>query len=211
MSATLVNGMVVESVSICSLPPQISVTRRYWLCSNLVGPSPSTFDAAGVIDGVLGPIFKTLLTSAATYRGTQIRRASGIPPFESWDVSTAAAGVGLGGAIPLPKQACGLITMTGAFIGRRFQGRVYLPFPSAADDAGTGQPNVGYMIAAAAMGTALSTPHTVPGGGGTIELNPLNWKATDPIPRLLVGFIPRPAWATQKRRGDFGRTNFTPF
>jgi hypothetical protein len=61
------------------------------------------------------------------------------------------------------------------------------------------------------MGTELRSIHSTVVGGSTVE----SVYGLTPVPDVTLtafdSFVARPAWATQKRRGDYGRLNKGPF
>jgi hypothetical protein len=118
----------------------------------------------------------------------------------------------------IPNQVSGLVTKLTGSAGRKNRGRMYIPFPSVADqDAVSQQPTANYVtdIAAIATGIGVNAPFTFAcGAGNTVTLAMLvyNFKASPPATVIATNaFIARPRWATQKRRGDYGKPNAFPW
>jgi hypothetical protein len=147
----------------------------------------------------------------------QVRDLSSVPLWAPAG-SIAGNGVGTAGAVHLPKQTCGLISYVDGLSGRAHRGRMYVPFPSSADNVADGVPTVGYVVNLGALLTALLVPIIVVGAGGNTTIQPgLYHRAKvgpPPVPQsiTILSGPPTPStlWATQRRRGDYGRPNRAP-
>ncbi len=165
------------------------------------------------IDDDLAPLYKLIACTDASYRGMTIRKRVAVPLRPVTKHTNANQGACSSGALPLPSQTCGLISWKTDFGGRSQQGRTYLPFPSATDDVTPGMPTIGYVGSAGDIGTYVITPHTY-----NVVLRSTSivfgvWSALVPTLHVTpwVTFVVPQAWATQKRRGAFGRFNREPF
>ena len=97
-------------------------------------------------------------------------------------------------------------------LGPRGEGRTYIPFPSQTDNTGTGVPSAGYITRCGTLANAYINTIDITGVGlGSVRLLPVLWSPGTPtITRQVVALRVAPAWATQRRRGSFGRTNRPP-
>jgi len=112
---------------------------------------------------------------------------------------------------PLPSQCAGLISWRTALAGKRNRGRTYMPFPAEADNAVTEFPSADYQARLQTLASTLE------------NITLLNTEAGDIFLRMQVnsvagntftdvdGYLIRAKWATQRRRGQFGRPNALPF
>jgi hypothetical protein len=218
MAQPIVVGDIVQSQVIVYATDlqQIAVLNRYWRCSAVVAVGLVTDqDAADVLDALWAGRYVALIYNQAAYRGTRCRiyyRPPAVTNF-SWQSSITHAGTGTAGAIALPTQTAGLISMKSAIFGRHGEGRQYLPFPAAADNILEGVPRAGYIAAATSLGTMLTSQQLITaGGGGQLAFDPIVFpRATPASWTVLNSFNVPGAWATQKRRGAFGRFNRPPF
>jgi hypothetical protein len=217
MSAALSIGDVLIVEVYCNDPgvTQTAVLRRYWFVGNpSSSPSGVSFlDVAAYFDALLGPLYRAVLNDNADYYGTRCRRQWPVNvPLDGWGSSDASFGLGTAGAVAAPTQSCGLIKFEGAFIGKRAQGRQYLPFPATADVVGAGVPAASYITRANAIGTALSSLQVLTAGASFVTLQPVLWSPANPTLTVpITSGVAEGAWATQKRRGSFGRFNKPPF
>jgi hypothetical protein len=78
--------------------------------------------------------------------------------------------------------------------------------------AGDGIPSATYISNAQALGNVLSIPTgAIPNGAGSLNMSPVIWHRSTNTFTLINGYVVRPKFATQRRRGDFGRVNIMPF
>jgi hypothetical protein len=129
-------------------------------------------------------------------------------------MSILLAGAGTGGTDALPRQVAGLTAWKTALAGRAFRGRTFWPFPSAAFDTGDGVPTAAAVTAYTNL--AVEALNFVTVGDVTnrsiialvIRNKPVRgvpWTSTP----VTVGTTFN-KWATQRRRGTFGRANVSP-
>lgn len=206
------NDIVVTNI-VCTAPGQVGETNRYWRVSVILGPGPISFyDVAAQIDSDVALLYKPLLYNGASYFGVKARTVFPVSGH-GWAYSKGSTGVGVAGADALPTQACGLLHFVTDWFGRSASGRLYIPFPAAADNEVNGTPVVGYQTRANALGAYLSASVTVndPGMTSSAVLVPVVWSPTGPGPLDVTVASCRGAWATQKSRGAFGRLNSLPF
>lgn len=193
-------------------PTQCAVLRRYWRCNfATAGTAHDTLAVAVRFDNLFAPLYKLLLNNNAQYRGSTFERVSGALPFPIAARTIANAGIGTAGAIAMAKQTAGLIGLYTAFIGKKNRGRQFVPFPSTTSDAGNGLPTAAYGIDLANLALQLRTNISLTVGADTVQFDPVIWNKLTPGSNLIVVTgTPRTTWATQRRRGDFGRANQSP-
>lgn len=214
-------GDVYEYTMYCQHADQVSVTRRYYETTALAGTEATQAQMVAALDAIFAPLFKNAMCILATYRGSAICQ---IWPLPRRRQSTTIANTGLGvvaGDI-LPRQVRGIITLRTFFAGRRYRGRVYVPFPAEASSLSDGTPGGGYQSTLDALGAALISSTTAGSAPNTTTLTPklarIAYTGTPPN-RVLVqptllpyeGFATRPRWATQRKSGSYGRQNVLPF
>jgi hypothetical protein len=210
------SGGIYKLRTFCYSGNQVGINTRY-LIPILVSGSPQTEQTlVNNLDGTLAPLYKPMLFNGASYIGCDLQYVSGLPPYEVQLVSFSNTGIGTGGASALPSQVSGIYTLRTSRAGRGYRGRSYIPFPPAAATTNGPPPLMTstYQINLTALATQVTGVSTMSTGGALYDLDwcilhqsPSDVKGTTtPITGFQVGSL----WATQKRRGDFGRVNPLP-
>jgi len=199
---------LMRCVTRCS--NQIGINMYHYLVGLATGGPVQDTEFALQMDGIAAPVYKALLSLIdAQYYGLDVRRVFPLPQSVPAS-STANTGAGTINSDTMAKQASGIITRSANFAGRKFRGRIYVPFPTEADTVSPGAPTASYKTRMDALAAALSAPQLIVGAGGTVQLSPVLLHpggTTDTI----VANLSRSKWGTQKRRGDYGRPNELPF
>ena len=203
--------LIVQTVINDPSLQQSAVLSRYWKVASIIPVGTIQFsDVATYFDGLLAPLYKPLIYNTATYNGCRVRRW--FPAnTDNWQYDNSNAGVGTAGAVGNPSQSAGLLSFIGNTIGRHGAGRQYVPFPSATDNVTYGHPSAGYLANLAALGLALVTQQPVTVAGITANLIPGVFDNVAKAYTSINQYKAEDAWATQKRRGAFGRFNRPPF
>jgi len=171
-------------------------------------------DFANSMASALNPLYLNLLCEAATFRGVTVQQytVAGPPPVASGLDDDPGTRTG----DPLPRQCCGMITLTTNFIGRDGRGRIFVPFPGEIDNTTTsGTPQASYVSDLNTLGSFFSTPQTLLDLASkeaefiwTIKPAPMTFGG--PF-REITGRNGRQRWATQKSRGSYGAANTDPW
>jgi len=211
MAQEVVNGDFVEVKIYTFLDNQLGENVLYGMMQASVGPQ----DAATIAIDVRN-WFRTkytdLMANDAVFLGISLRTwgiAVGYPDFatiwskqDPWQAGTA-------GAVPCPKQASGIVSKYTPYGGRRGQGRSYVPFPATDSVEADGNPTAAYLADLTTLGNAMVGPDPVGGGNYDIQWGLMKWRQPNTF-LALVNSIPRDRFATQRRRGDYGRVNAIP-
>jgi hypothetical protein len=198
---------------------QAAVNTAWYVVSS-VGASPSTdSDLAAYLDGNAGPIMLTMLPSLVDYRGVQVTINQTTYPYKQKllpVVGNAFAGAGTSGSQPLPTQTAGLLRFQSPNAGPGGRGRWYIPFPPANANSGGGSPTAAYQVLMDNLAGIVATGIALSFGGRTATLvrvlvhSPPKGGGATPGPSPITSFQSSELWATQKRRGAYGRTNVSP-
>jgi len=209
MSTPLAPGEIWSTKIHCYTASQLSINTIHWKVVATTGTSATDLQLADAVDAAVAAPYKVLLANAATYYGVKAVRyspkATAIPQYVD-----ANAGVGVAGANILPTQVCGLARLYTQTIGRVGRGRFYVPFPDASFVTAE-EPNAAYRAAVTNLTTAI-LGITVIGAGGNVAsiqwviAGKKNFGTGYPVTTLISGT----KWATQRRRGDYGRINLVP-
>lgn len=217
MSVNFSGNAVVRFSAYFLLGNQVAVVDRMLSALNVVPGtlwnSTALFNQM-VIDA-LDAFFKNAVCNDAKLMGYKLYLPqTGSPPLIDRDASVA--GLCTGGAGQLPTQNAALIRFSSSVGGSRGHGRMYVPFPPTAALAATGLLAATYKTAVKALADAFPPGWVVPNaglGGGTLTVKPCT---TYTLPVTLLAFALSGAavsdgFATQRRRGFFGKPNTENF
>lgn len=207
-------GDIVRLVVYTKLGDQAGINVLHYQV--LASPPDDSFDMSLIGDSwdaqTMYTKYRTVMNESSAYAGIGLRR---VWPDETIEFFyTVGAGAGAAEGDTLPTQVCGLIKKKSSMPGHGRAGRIYIPFPSEGDSDAVGKPRVAYQDALQDIVTGLVAfrnvaldklinmvmyryPRTTP---TVVE------RRVTPVERLIVS----DRWATQRRRGDYGRLNILP-
>lgn len=207
MATPIVLGQIMQIRIITRLDAQVAYNVLHYRCIGFLGVGilPSDF-AAAVKTGLTGN-WPPIITTPASFRGIGAQQATAPKDGEVYSVANLA---GTGGANPLPKQVAGLASIYDGQAGRKHRGRIYFPFPDASAVTPDGVPIAAYKTALQVVMTFLTGPIVVTVGANqsTMALSVFH-KLVGTADPVTVGVI-RSVFATQRRRGDYGKANVSP-
>lgn len=205
---TLVVGNMVQVIFWTQEGDQAGLNVRHWRVDQLdAGSNLLSKISDALVTADVPTKYKALISASASYAGMLIRVI--YPTLSLQYAEPAGAGVGSVAGEPLPRQAAGFIRLRSEEPGKRRSGRVYVPFPSEADNVTGIGPSADYITRADSLGAQFVS---------TLVWGTLGQAVPVIYQRALPGASPRvrdeqalSAWATQRRRSTFGRTNLNPF
>ena len=204
-----INGNFYQVRVLAVLAPQIALNVFHYDVTATTGTGATEAQIALAFDNLLAAAYKAVMANPATYRGVGTKKVYPTQGLES--ISIANVGVGTGGANTLPFQTAALLHIQTALAGRKGRGRAYLPFPPVAGATAGGEMAAGYVALCDAVGTALKTGVTAGGGGNTNTFTLGVYHRQTSAMDLWTSVACMAKWATQRRRGDYGRPNVAPF
>jgi len=190
---------------------QLGLNVGHFIVTGLTSGTPTTAALAAEMDGPFATAYKPAMSFNADHIGIGVRLLDPTVSYPEWQ-NGDSAGPGTDTGDMMPTAICGIITKKTAIIGRAGRGRVYVPFPSEMRNSDDGHPTAGYTVllnAVASLWCAVWTP-TIPTVVG-LELSPIVFHRASFTSDLITGSISRSLWATQHRRGDYGKGNPRPF
>ncbi len=204
----LINGDLVEMTIYCKFDEQVSANVLCFVASS-VTPGPTVQTVASAYDGAYGPIMKDWVCDAAEYLGVSVRNLTATVP-EISAIAKANAGGGDSGN-SLPRQLAGLISWRTSVGGPRGRGRTYLPFPGV-DFLLNDHINAAGVAVMNDFGVQFVGPDVVVGDGGSVTLTgSIRHRGLfAPLSHVVQTFTESTQFATQRRRGFFGRPNGVP-
>jgi len=208
---SLILGDILEVKAACYRGNQLGLMVSHWLVTALTGTDP--FEPAQIarrLSDLMHVEIKGLMDDDAKYLGHSARVIKGVPTAEEYSIVNQGYGVVTGDA--LPQQICGLISLRTGLPGRTNRGRQYVPFPAEGDNPNTTIPGVTYQTALSTLGAIYTLPQTATILGSSITVrcvitNKTGTGGNQPV----TGALARNKWATQRRRGGFGKPNEVPF
>lgn len=209
MAVILANDDILNLRVYCVTGDQLAINSFFLRVFTVIG-SPTDVDVLTSWDVSFAPLYKALMTTDSTYRGTTVQRVRPAPTT-MMATKTNLAGAGTVAAPPLPRQVSGIITKRTDFAGKGFRGRVYVPFPGEDSSSGaTGTPVAGYVTNLAALALSIETPKAAGGGGNSCNSRVVLFKSVSGQTYDVTSCIARSIWATQRRRGSYGKANVSP-
>lgn len=210
MATAIVAGEDIEVTIFCDDAEQIGVNVVHYEIASITS-APTYEGLATAFSAAVAGAYKPWLHDDAAYAGLKIRRIltllSPMPWFSSTDNGLGQSGT------RVPRQLAGLIRKRINAAGPKGRGRLYAPFPGGDMVTGGGVSAAGIAQLGVIEDVLFNqgTNLTVVTGGGNVVLTPMMLART-PAP----GFSPiiqtsiSGEFATQKRRGFFGRPNALP-
>jgi len=223
MATVLADGMILRIRAVCydSFDVQLGESVTHWQVQSHTG-NPDNTDVAAAFAGSLAAPYKAWLGTNVTFRGVGVTIIK--PTLVPEIFNVAFAGAGVSGGVAQPPQVSGLIRHQSEnyYVGpsgktRRAQGRLYVPFPGVSWVGNPDPMSAGGLAALNAIAAAWGTSKSCPGHGGAAQLILGTYVTLGPGPTLVKDFQPSVTifasnlWATQRRRGEYGRTNVDPF
>jgi hypothetical protein len=212
MAVTITLGAVLQTNHWTTNGDQAATNVGHWVCNGVAGAPTTDADAAAYFASQFALAYIGLMPSQASYRGCQVRVIS-TTPLPVSQLSIAGQGPGSYGSQLLPRQCAGLIALYTTLAGRQGRGRRYSPFPSALGQQPTiDAPTASYVALLQTWGALWASSYTIPNfaTSGTATVYPVLYNRTTKVWTVITLEVVREAWATQRRRGDFGRANTSP-
>lgn len=209
MALNLAINDIVQMQYVTSDSDQASYCTVHYKVTG-VGVSIATLqDFVTSFSTLVAPKIKPMLSNTAFFAGIMGQVISPLP-LMARATTDGDSGAGTGGAIGQPRQVSGLIRFQTELAGPGFRGRNYLPFPPAAANQLYGAPTNAYIAFALVLSEALRNFITVTQGGRTATVQFGLFRRAGSIFTPIISTSAASDWATQKRRGTFGRPNLSP-
>jgi len=208
-------GDVLQVTQVMYLTDQVGLNVRHYIVDSISTTGTNTlnhfYDALVAVG--FAASYKALLTTSASYRGFIIRKVQAALsiPYGFTD----GQGPGTGGDSPLPRQCAGFLRIRSNTAGHGKSGRMYIPFPDESACQPNGKPEDAYMALLDALAAKVGTQLAY-GTGGSISPIIYSRPRPDLVPPRAWSFstirsvTSVRAFATQRRRGTFGRINADP-
>ena len=210
MSVPLAIGDVVQVRVVYKGPAgEEGINVLYYVVTS-VGTSPATDnDLAVQFDSANASTILGALPTNCHYDGVEVRVVSvTIPAIIQKVIAGAGPGTFLGTA--MGAQVSGIISWLTALAGPAFRGRTYFPFPSINAITAAGIPIAGYLAVLALIANAFFTFNAVSVSGRTANLLQVLWHRKTKTFSYMTASTTNDKFATQKRRGNYGKNRQPP-
>lgn len=201
-------GNIIEVVTYSQMQSQAGLFVRHYRVSAIAGTSGTLGAVAVKMDSVIATALKPCLGNNAQYRGVGCRKIAPLPQSPA-AYENGSAGVGGSVGAGQAKQVSGIISYTSLEGGRRGRGRNYIPFPCQNDNDTDMTPIAGYVTRLQSLANVLFSVQTT-SGVNNVTLTPVIWHRETFDYTDITAATARDKWATQRRRGDYGRINTFP-
>jgi len=208
--AIVITNHIIEVKTYCLHLEQLGINSLHYRISGTTGGPVYDDEAAVACDLLINPLYLPLLNANAQWKGLTFQIVGGGTP-QPYQVSATHSNFGTVAGDLMSRQTCGIITKLTAGIGRANRGRVYFPFPGEADNQVTATPVAGYVTRLTNLANVILVPFNIAGAsGGTITMQPIIFHRLSGLSTDINGFRSNQKWATQRRRGSYGRPNTLP-
>lgn len=189
------------------LVDQVGLNVRHYRTNSETGTGATQVEIATALSPLFAPLYKALMTNTASFLGVTAQKIRPVP-VQMRGSFGGDGGAGTAGVDPIPRQVAGLISHKTEFAGPGFRGRSYVPFPDENDNTLQGLPTAGYITRLAALATEMSDQQVIVGAAGTTTIDPVVFRRVQNTFSFIVDpSVASGRWATQRRRGSFGRLN----
>jgi len=193
------------------LDNQLGINVHYGNIMEIAPGGLAEITVANALSTWLGTKVKGCICTNAKFLGVSVRQyrvGEAFPPATVY--SKLSAGFGTGGDPPCPKQASGIFRKKTLMGGKKGQGRCYVPFPAVTAVEADGNPTDEYLAAVHDYCARCDLLENV-------SLDPLlvisfglmKWRNAASF-RGIIECSEVDRFATQMRRGDYGRLNAIP-
>lgn len=201
-------GDILEVTVYCTAGNQVAINVLHYYVAAIGGAVPQYDDLPDRAYVHYETPYRNWLSEDANFAGVGVRRMA--PDAKTIEYTSIDIVPGNGDATCLPLQVAGLVTFRSDTPGPSGRGRAYIPFPPASSLEGAGAMVAGYKTLLEAVADAIgpSISWTAVASAWTVTLQQI---VAPRIPSIYIEVsAPTGLWATQRRRGDYGRPNSLP-
>lgn len=209
MSVDLMPQDVIELRMVTTNVEQTAFNVRHYTVISAPGAGAPLSQCLPLISNTFATHYKNVMGVDARYEGLGGRKIDPLPiSVEEYTSQGAGAGTVVGDL--MPRQVSALIRLMTNVAGRRGRGRMYVPFPSETSNGIAGTPTAAFNTLIENFADALEVDLVLAPAAGPITLRPCIWSRTARTKVEVVSAAGAQKWATQRRRGSFGRANSNP-
>jgi len=184
---------------------QTALNDLYYNATSISGGGATDVDFAAAVSTAFAAGYKALIEPLCGFAGVRVSRVA--PTITPSFLDATDAGAGTNASTMLPTQVTAVLTKGTPFAGRKYRGRIYFPFPTAADVGAGGVVSGGYIAVLAVLCAQFLSNITAGSAGNTAVMTPVLWHRSTRSTTQLTNFSVSSLWGTQRRRGNYGRPN----
>jgi hypothetical protein len=197
-------------VTIVTKASDFALNRLAYEITAIVSGTPTDQDFVTAFDTAIATAWRAILGTNAIYEGV-MGTLHGFAPVRIYRKVEDTTGTGNGtfGSMMTSAQTAGLIRWLTPFAGPKYRGRLYAPGVPLSAVAADERPTVAYLTALDAAALAILNFTSASNAGRTASCR-LSLRSKVGTLTAVTDVVTPRAWATQKRRGDYGRPNSNP-
>lgn len=199
------SGDVLRFSCVTWTADQLGIFDMHYQCGAIVGAGARAGKVAQAILTALEITLPPLLSVQTRLLGARMDFVR-LTPLPLGGIADSAA-IGTDPGQTLPQQVSGILTKVTTLAGRANRGRCYIPFPTTTYLDTDDSPNVPYVLGLDALGADLVAVRTVTDGADSSTVGAVLYHRASNTTTAVASWLSRKRWATQHRRGNYGRTN----
>jgi len=207
MAQALAVNQILKVAMRCTTPTQEAINTIYLKILSLTGTVVTDLDAATTIGNWVAPLYMALMPDEAEFSSVECTIVSPTPYVTQ--LYTGAAGAGNHSGSLMSTQTSVVVTKRTPFPGRANRGRMYLPFPPKESASVDGFVTVTYAALVGDFLIGMLALNILTNDAETGEAT-FSWVICGPDgsnPVLITDFTSFTKFGTQRRRGNYGKTN----
>lgn len=197
-------GTTLEFKSFCKVGSQQGINVSHFVVTAVAGGTMSDQTIVNSMDASVAPLYKAWLPTVGSYLGSRLQAILPAPASVPV-ISTTGAGAGSVASDPLPPAVSMLGYRKTAFAGRRYRGRLYLPFWCETHNGVNGSPSGGAIATGLNLIQFLNSSIAVVNAGVTLNMKPVLLNRPSGTTTDILTYGTRSEWATQRRRSLINR------
>lgn len=204
---TVLNGDIIRATYFNFQNNQMSMPSVYFQLFNFSGVGVITLgDVASQLETRWSTFGAPRMSTSVAFVGTKASLVSRTPKPQPGIATDTTMGALAGKS--LPAQVTGLLHLATTTGGRKGRGRVYLPFPNIGENDSDNTPTAGFVTGWNFFGADILSFIIIPAlSGASCLATGVLWHAETGDYSFLNAAYCKKLYATQRRRGDYGRIN----
>lgn len=194
----------------CEGAKQLGInTVRFLIATATPGGPIDSQDFSEALSDNVAVLYKAVLDTSCKYLGLSVQDF----PARTWypDFSNSSQGFGSVAGNDAPSQVSGLISFKTQYGKPSGRGRIYVPFPSVTSNGADGLPTTAYLDELQVLASLFESTITVTMSSQIVTMNAIVTNSTGTGPTKFINKATAvQKWATQRRRGSYGRLNTIP-
>jgi len=180
-----------------------------YVIGTITGGTITDQDFANQASMFYSTLIVTIMPNSCDYDGVEVSLPTR-SPIPATVTSTLGHGAGASGTQVANTQAAALISLYSSLSGQRNRGRSYLPFLTATFIDVTGFPTSGFLTLLQIIAAAFAAFQGFTVGGASATFNQVIYHRLTKLWTYVFNWVAQQKFATQRRRGNYGRNRTPP-